>query len=90
MVEANIVVNHEVGLHARPAAQFVKAAQGFDAAITVTNLTKDSDAVDAKSILRVLTLAVLQGNEIKITAEGEDEENALSTLLELIESNFGE
>jgi phosphocarrier protein len=90
MVEANIVVNHEVGLHARPAAQFVKAAQSFDAAITVANVTKDSDAVDAKSILRVLTLAVLQGNEIKITAEGEDEENALSTLLELIESNFGE
>ena len=90
MVEANIVVNHEVGLHARPAAQFVKTAQGFDAAITVTNVTKDSDAVDAKSILRVLTLAVLQGNEIKITAEGEDEEIALSTLLELIESNFGE
>lgn len=90
MVEANIVVNHEVGLHARPAAQFVKTAQSFDAAITVTNVTKGSDAVDAKSILRVLTLAVVQGNEVKITADGEDEENALSTLLELIESNFGE
>ena len=90
MVEANIVVNHEVGLHARPAAQFVKAAQSFDSAITDTNVTKDSDAVDAKSILRVLTLAVLQGNEIKITAEGDDEENALSTLLGLIEGNFGE
>ena len=90
MPAITIVVEHEVGLHARPAALFVKKARSFESAISVTNMTKDSEPGNAKSILRVLKLAVGQGHEIKIEAEGTDADNALAALRELIASNFGE
>ena len=53
MQEANIVVTHEVGLHARPAATFVKTAKGFDSSIAVTNVTRGSDPADAKSLVQI-------------------------------------
>jgi phosphotransferase system HPr (HPr) family protein len=90
METIRLTVNHSVGLHARPAAQFVKAASGFEADISVTNATEGGDPVDAKSILSVLTLGVHQGYEIEITADGSDAKEALETLTELVESNFGE
>lgn len=85
-----ITVQHSVGLHARPAAQFVQTACAFQSDITVKNQTSGSEPVNAKSILRVLTLGVHQGHEIEITAEGEDEVEALAALKLLVESNFGE
>ena len=85
-----LTVNHPVGLHARPAARFVQAASAFKSKITVTNATKGSDPVDAKSILMVLTLGVHQGYEIIIQAEGEDEHEALEALKALVDDNFGE
>ena len=87
MQEATLVVRHEVGLHARPAALFVQAAKKFESAITIC---KDDMEVNAKSILSILTLGVNQNTVITIKADGEDEEQALSTLLELVESNFRE
>jgi phosphotransferase system HPr (HPr) family protein len=85
-----VMVNHPVGLHARPAAQFVQTANQFEAQITVANKTKESDPVNAKSILSILTLGVHQGYEIEITADGSDEENALEVLEQLVADNFGE
>jgi phosphotransferase system HPr (HPr) family protein len=85
-----ITIEHSVGLHARPAAQFVQTANEFDADITVKNLTSDTDPVNAKSILSVLSLGVHQGYQIEIIAEGEDEKEALTALKKLIEDNFGE
>jgi phosphotransferase system HPr (HPr) family protein len=85
-----LTVNHPVGLHARPAAQFVQTASKFEAEITVANKTKESDPVSAKSILSVLTLGVHQGYEIEITADGSDEDDALKVLEQLVADNFGE
>nr|WP_246287149.1 dihydroxyacetone kinase phosphoryl donor subunit DhaM [Schumannella luteola] len=71
------------GLHARPAAEFVKAASGFDAAITV-------DGVDAKSLLRIMALGRGKGSELELTAEGPDADAALDALVALVETGFGE
>ncbi len=88
MVRTILRVNNEVGLHARPAAEFVKLAGKFKSAIKVRNVTNDTGLVDAKSILSVLTLGVEQGHEIELQVEGEDEGLALDALRNLIESDF--
>ena len=88
MRRLQIVVKHEVGLHARPASQFVKMASGFQSEIKVRNLTSDSAPVDAKSILSVLTLGVERGHEIEVEISGLDEEEALRSLQSLIEADF--
>jgi len=85
-----IVVRHKVGLHARPAASFVKTASGFASRITVENLTKGTAPANAKSILSVLSVAVQMNDHIRIIAEGNDEEAAVIALCDLINSNFGE
>lgn len=85
-----LTVNHPVGLHARPAAQFVQTASKFDSEITVANKTKESAPVNAKSILSVLTLGVHQGFEIKVTADGADADEALEALKLLVADDFGE
>ena len=87
MPEKTVIVNHKVGLHARPAAVFVQAAAKFSSAISVS--CEDRTA-NAKSILNVLTLGAHQGAEITIVAEGEDAEEALAALVELVDNNFGE
>lgn len=90
MVNRNIVITHKVGLHARPAAEFVGLAAKFPCDIKVRNLTRDSREVNAKSMLMVLSLGVSSGHEIEINANGEQEAEALQALIDLIESNFGE
>ena len=90
MQSVKITVNHPVGLHARPAAEFVKTAAKFQSEIQVQNLTSNGSPVNAKSILSVLTLGVNQGHEVQIDAEGEDAEQALDKLTNLINDNFGE
>ena len=90
MAEASVVVTHEVGLHARPAATFVKTAKEFGADISVVNVTRGSDPADAKSLIQVFKIAVAQDHEVHITADGSDADEAVATLVQLIESNFGE
>ena len=85
-----IVVRHKVGLHARPAAQFVKTAALFKSSVTVSNLSKGMPPANAKSILSVLSAAVQMSDRIRLMAEGADEENAIAALCELIDGNFGE
>jgi phosphocarrier protein len=85
--QAKVLVQHEAGLHARPAAQFVKLAQQFQSNIT---LTGNGKTVNAKSIVLVLTLAINKGTEIELKAEGEDEKEALSALVQMVERNFAE
>lgn len=85
-----IEVRHKIGLHARPAALFVKTASGFASQIMVENLTKETAAVNAKSILSVLLVAVQMDDRVRITADGNDEEAAVTALCDLINSNFGE
>ncbi len=88
-VEVTIV--NPTGLHARPAAQFVQAATGFQAEITVENLSKGRPAANAKSVMAVLGQATAEkGERVRITARGPDAKEAVEALKALIESGFGE
>ena len=87
MYEVTLVVRHKVGLHARPAALFVQTAKKFKSAVSVA---KDDTEVNAKSILSILTLGVNQNTVITVKADGEDEQEAVTALQALVESNFGE
>jgi phosphotransferase system HPr (HPr) family protein len=88
MQKITLQVINEVGLHARPASEFVKLAGQFKADLQVRNKTTGSKMVDAKSILSVLMLGVEKGHEIELTSEGEDGERAIQALRKLIESDF--
>ncbi len=90
METLEITIINQVGLHARPAAAFVKKAQGFKSLVNIENLTKKTDAVNAKSFVKLLSIGVDRDNLIRITAEGEDELQAIESLKALIEENFGE
>ncbi|QIR38608.1 phosphoenolpyruvate--protein phosphotransferase [Tolypothrix sp. PCC 7910] len=85
-----LTVNNRLGLHARPAAQFVTTVSKFQSQIWVKNLTRSTNTVRGDSINQVATLGVRQGHELEITASGADAEQALAALAELIANNFGE
>ncbi|WP_283138451.1 HPr family phosphocarrier protein [Rhizohabitans arisaemae] len=78
MAERKVTVVSEVGLHARPAANFVRAAAKAEIPVTVGRVGED--VVSAKSILAVLGIDVRQGDEIVITADGEGAEDLLDEL----------
>jgi phosphocarrier protein len=93
MKESVVMVNNKVGLHARPASLFVQAAAKYSSDIQVSCQdpdTKELREANAKSILGVLTLGVFQGMEITIQADGDDEDQAVESLVELVKNNFGE
>ena len=87
MPEITLTIKHEVGLHARPASMFVQTAAKFSSEIEVTH---GETTVNAKSILAVLTLGAHKDSEIIISAEGDDADEALIALEELVLNNFGE
>lgn len=78
------------GLHARPAATFVKASAGFRSDIRVSNVTSGGAEVSARSILGVMQLGVSKGQRIRLRIEGEDEATAAEALRALVESGLGE
>ena len=91
MAEGEIEVRNPSGLHARPAATFVRAAGGFGAEVTVTNLTRDAErSASAKSVLGVMGLGVASGHRIRISAAGDDADEAVAQLIELVASGLGE
>ena len=81
------VINNKLGLHARPAAMFVKLANTFDAEIWVCN---EDDEVNGKSIMGLMMLAAASGTTISISAEGDDALAAVSALGDLVEGGFEE
>ena len=81
MQEREVTIVPEEGLHARPAAEFVKEAKGYDSDIKVI---KDDKEANAKSSLNLMSLGAKQGDKLTIRAEGEDEEAAADALAELI------
>ena len=85
--QREVAVQNSVGLHARPATFFIQRANEFKSSIWVE---KDERRVNAKSLLGVLSLGIVKGTSISIIADGSDEEEAVKTLVELIESNFSE
>jgi phosphocarrier protein HPr len=87
MISTVITVPNKAGLHARAAAKLVSTASAFASRISLANEEK---SVDGKSILSLMLLAAPQGSELKLTLDGEDEQDALQAILALIEERFGE
>ncbi len=83
----DVIVQNELGLHARPAASVVKVANQFRSEIF---LEKDGERVNGKSIMGVMMLAASKGSKIKIIAKGADAQEAVKALEELFMSKFGE
>jgi len=83
----SFTIPNKLGLHARAAAQLVKAANRFGAEIT---LATKKQSVNAKSIMGVLMLAASQGTKISVKVEGKDAAEALGAIEALIENKFGE
>ena len=86
-VAKDFVIQNEYGFHARPAASFVKIAGQYSSEIM---LEKDGMAVSGKSIMGLLTIEGHKGCAIRIIATGDDAEDAVKALGELIDSKFGE
>lgn len=86
-VVRELVIQNQSGLHARPAAAFVKTANSFRANITVT---KDGDSVNGKSIMGLMTLAAANGTRLIIETEGDDAEAAADAIQALVDQNFNE
>jgi len=85
MQVSTITVNHQTGLHARPAALFVQVASKFQSRIWVE---RGSKKVNAKSIMGVMSLSVSKGDEVVLIADGKDEKKALTAIKQLVDSNF--
>ncbi len=90
MAEMTLTIHHESGLHARPLAQFVKTAKAYDARVMVTNLTRGKGPVDGTSPVKLMLLAVLNGHDILVSAEGNQADEVLAALSELVNRNFEE
>lgn len=90
MKSTGLTIANPSGLHARPAALFVRTAGGFRSAIQIRNVTRGTAAVDAKSILAVLGIGVSRGHAVEISADGADEAEAIHTIRQLVEDGLGE
>ncbi|MEM1331000.1 MAG: HPr family phosphocarrier protein [Planctomycetota bacterium] len=87
-VTATIV--NRLGLHARPAMEFVDTAARFSSEISVRRADGKGDDVDAKSIMQMMLLAATQGTDLEISAHGDDADDACRVLKALVDSGFGE
>lgn len=85
MVVKRVTITNQVGLHARPATFFIQKANEFKCSIYVE---KNDRRVNAKSLLGVLSMGITRGTEIDIVADGTDEQQAVDTLAELVNSEF--
>lgn len=85
MLVKDVVVQNQVGLHARPATFFIQKANEFKSSIWVE---KDDRRVNAKSLLGVLSLGIVGNTKIKIIADGADEAEAVDSLVKLVMSGF--
>ncbi len=85
MYQKTVIVKNATGLHARPAAMFIAEAKKFQSAITIGREGEDK-TVNAKSMVKLLTLGICQNQSVVLSAEGEDEVAAIDTLAALIET----
>lgn len=85
MPSAEFTITNKLGVHARPAAQFVKIANSFKAEVVVE---KDGEEVDGRSIMGLMMLAAGHGSVLIITTSGEDEDASLKALGDLIQRDF--
>lgn len=87
MCTKDVLVQNQVGLHARPATFFIQKANEFKSGIWVE---KEDRRVNAKSLLGVLSLGIVKGTSVTLIADGADEKEAVGALVELVNDNFGE
>ena len=86
-IEKELTIRNKMGMHARPAAQFVKRASKYQCDVWVE---KDDEPVNGKSIMGLMMLAAGRGETIKIIADGNDAEQAVADREELVSSGFGD
>ena len=87
MVSRSVTIQNSVGLHARPATFFIQKANSYKCSIWVE---KEDCRVNAKSLLGVLSLGIVKGTTITLSADGNDENEAVSGLVDLVTSGFPE
>ena len=87
MVSKKVVITNPTGLHLRPAGLFYQTALEFACKITFRHNNSEGNA---KSVLSVLGACIKKGDEIEILCDGEDEKDALKTMIEIVESGLGE
>ena len=87
MFVKDVMVQNQVGLHARPATFFIQKANEFKSSIWIE---KEERRVNAKSLLGILSLGIVGGTQIRIIADGADEQSSVDGLVELVESGFSE
>ncbi len=81
---------NKLGLHARPAMQFVELANQFRSDVRVQTFGEEPAEADGKSVMQMIILAAVEGTPLRITAEGEDASEAVDRLVALVDSKFGE
>ena len=86
MYSKRVVLGNKLGLHARPASEFVAVARNYESNITVSHVGSDGPEVDGKNPMRLLSGSFYGGDEIEISAEGADEREAVSSLVAFVNS----
>ncbi|MCB1670133.1 MAG: HPr family phosphocarrier protein [Gammaproteobacteria bacterium] len=86
MIEKNVEIINRAGLHARAASKLVALTSGFSSSIKIGH----EKMVDGKSILSLMMLAAVKGTNLKVVAEGEDEEEAVAAIIALVNDRFEE
>ena len=89
-VSRDIIVINSLGLHARPAMQFVDTANRFTSHVTVSKGGDEPYEADGKSVMQMIILAATQGTPLRILADGDDAQSAVDKLARLFEDKFGE
>ncbi|OOF88866.1 bifunctional PTS fructose transporter subunit IIA/HPr protein [Rodentibacter ratti] len=89
-VVGTFTIRNEHGLHARPSAVLVNEVKKFAAKITVQNITRGSEPVSAKSLMKIVALGVIQGHRLRFVAEGDDAKQAIEALGKVIAEGLGE
>lgn len=84
------VIRNPLGMHARPAMQFVDVANQFTSSVKVISMGSEPGEADGKSVMQMIILAAVEGTPLRIVADGEDAQAAVDKLTALVEEKFGE
>ncbi|MDR3337458.1 MAG: HPr family phosphocarrier protein [Treponema sp.] len=87
MIERMTTIQNRAGIHARPAALLVQTTKDFKCSI---HIEKENERINGKSIMGIITLGAAYGTELKLITDGEDEQEAMETLVKLFDSKFEE
>jgi phosphocarrier protein HPr len=86
----DVIIRNKLGLHARPAMQFVDLANQFRSSVRVEAMGEEPGQADGKSVMQMIILAAIEGTPLRIIAEGDDAQAAVDRLVKLVEDKFDE